>query len=48
MKITNAGFFRSFRLHGGFRQFWESTAEHKGSDSIVYIGGEIELLKGSV
>jgi|RhiMetdeSRZDD1v2_1073273.scaffolds.fasta_scaffold13391_2 hypothetical protein len=45
MQITNAGFFRSFRLHGGFRQFWESTAEHEGDASIVYIGGEIELLK---
>jgi hypothetical protein len=45
MKITNAGFLHSFRLHGGFRQFWESTARHKGDASIVYVGGELELLR---
>jgi hypothetical protein len=45
MKLTNASFLRTVRLHSGFRQYWESTAAHEGDAFILYIGGEIELLK---
>ncbi len=37
------GFFRSFRLHGGFRQQWQDSSFGEANGSIGYIGGEIEL-----
>jgi hypothetical protein len=37
------GFFRSFRLHAGFRQRWQDSSFGEANASIVYVGGEIEF-----
>lgn len=41
--ISDTGFFRSFRLHGGFRQFWQDPRVNVREASLGYIGGELEL-----
>jgi hypothetical protein len=47
VQIDADGFLRTFRLHGGFRQFWQDVRVNEQqpskSASIGYIGGEIEF-----
>ncbi len=44
--ISPKGWLRAFRLHTGFRQFWQdSDVKKSGTGSIVYVGGEVELPK---
>ena len=41
--LDDDGFFRSFRLHAGFRQIWQDSDVAEANGSIPYIGGEVEL-----
>jgi hypothetical protein len=47
VQIDADGIFRSFRLHSGFRQFWQdvrvSEQQPSKSASLGYIGGELEF-----
>jgi hypothetical protein len=44
--IDEEGFFRSFRPHIGFRQFWQDSDVNAANASIFYAGGEIEIPLG--
>ena len=37
------GFFRTFRLHGGFRQLWQDPRVNVRDATVGYIGGELQL-----
>ena len=47
VQIDADGFLHSFRLHGGFRQFWQDVRVNEQqpskSASIGYVGGELEF-----
>jgi hypothetical protein len=47
VQIDADGIFRSFRFHGGFRQFWQEVRvdvqQPSKSASLGYIGGELEF-----
>jgi hypothetical protein len=47
VQIDADGFLRTFRLHGGFQQFWQDVRVNPGkpakSASIGYLGGELEF-----
>lgn len=41
--IDPEGWVRGFRLHVGFRQFWQDSDVNEANGSIPYVGGELAL-----
>jgi hypothetical protein len=43
LHLADNGFFRTFRLHGGFREIWQDPRVNVRDAAIGYIGGELQL-----